>query len=89
MRPTPGAKPFDPADLSFAFEDEPPTDLASAGRRPGVTETSPAVPLAKSGVPRRKGLLGLQPLHLGCLGAILLVEVCIIAGFVWYLSILP
>jgi hypothetical protein len=83
------AKPFDPTDLSFAFEDEPPTDLSSAGARPGVTETSPSQPLKRSGDSRRKGFLGLQPLHLGCLGAIVLVEVCILAGFAWYLSTLP
>jgi hypothetical protein len=53
-----------------------------------VSETSSAQALKQSSAPR-KGLFGLQPLHLGCLGAIVLVEVCILAGFAWYLSVLP
>lgn len=80
------AKPFDPSDLSFAFEDEPPTDL-SAGARPGLSRASSAQPLTRSAAGKR--FLGLQPLHLGCLGAIVLVEICILVGFAWYLSTLP
>lgn len=74
------ARPFDPTDLSFAFDDsetggETPVSLGGSSRAKSVLD-SPAL---------KKRYLGMQPLQLGCLGAIVLVELCILAVAAYYI----
>jgi hypothetical protein len=69
------AKPFDPADLSFEFDEH------AASKVPaGLTETSPAQPLGS--LPGRRGLTGPQWM---VLIAMTLVEFGVLGGFVYLL----
>lgn len=65
------SKPFDPADLSFAFDETADGEVPEALREP-----SPSQPLPRS-TPKR-GLSMTQWIFLGVIG---LVECCILAGF--------
>lgn len=70
------AKPFDPADLSFAFDEN-----AETGVPQNLRETSPSQPLPRS-APKRGGMSMMQWL---VLGGMLLVECCVLAGFGYFI----
>jgi hypothetical protein len=73
------AAPFDPSDLSFAFEDE-----AEADFPPGrAAETPPASPLAEDWTKRRA--LNMSMNQLGCLGVMILLECAILAIGAYYI----
>jgi hypothetical protein len=77
------AAPFDPADLSFAFEEQPEEQGSNENIPASLVETSPATPLpAEAGKPKR--VLGMKPYQLGCLGAIFLFECLLVLGAAYY-----
>jgi hypothetical protein len=67
------AKPFDPADLSFAFDES-----TEAGVPDNLRETSPSQLLGP--VPRRSGLSGRQ---WAAVGVMLLLECGVLGGFAY------
>ena len=71
------AETFDPSELGFAFEENDGMDVP-----PELIESSPAVPLPAQGG-KKKRILGMSPPQLGLLGGMLLVEICVLIGFVW------
>lgn len=71
------AEAFDPSELGFAFEESEGMDVP-----PELVESSPAIPLpAQSG--KKERVLGMTLPQLGLLGGMLLVEICVLIGFVW------
>jgi len=69
------ARPFDPAELEFAFEEGEELEVP-----PELVETSPAIPIAsKAGAKKR--ILGMTPPQLALLGGMIVVEICLLAGF--------
>jgi hypothetical protein len=68
------ARPFDPAELEFAFEEGESTEVP-----PELIESSPAVPLG-SRVSPRKRFLGMTTPQLALLGGMILFEVCLLVG---------
>ena len=68
------SKPFDPADLSFAFDES-----AQGGVPANVRETSPSQPAGQSA---RRG--GFRTVHWATLGAMVLAE-CLILGWFAYI----
>lgn len=68
------AKPFDPADLDFAFDENAPA--AGAEVPENVKEPSPSQKLP---APRPPGAF--SPRQLGLLGGLLVVELCVLATF--------
>lgn len=89
------APPFDPSDLSFAFEDELDTHLSPRGVPEGPSETGPVrqLPSVEETQPRRpasRPVLGMKANQLGCLGVMLLAELCIlIVGGYYIFSVTP
>jgi hypothetical protein len=71
------AKPFDPNDLGFAFEENEALELP-----PELIESSPAVSTPARD-DKKKRILGMTPPQLGLLGGMLLVEICVLIGFAW------
>jgi len=69
------AKPFDPADLSFVFDEHGTAEVPT-----GIMETSPSQPIGQA--PLRRGLSTRQWL---VLVVMLLVEFVVLAGFVYLL----
>ena len=68
------ARPFDPAELEFAFEEG--EDLEVPVER---IESSPAVPLNRRAGPRRR-FMGMTTRQLMLLGGIALFEICLLIG---------
>lgn len=68
-------KPFDPNDLSFAFDEHAETEVPA-----NLRETSPSQQL-----PRVSGKRGLSPGQLILLGGMALVECCALAGFGYFI----
>jgi hypothetical protein len=69
------AEEFDPANLEFAFEEDSGVEVP-----PELIESSPAVPVpAQADAPKR--YLGMTVRQLALLGAMALVELCVLAGF--------
>lgn len=65
------ARPFDPAELAFAFEEDESLEVP-----PELVESSPAVPLAgRTGAKKR--FLGMNTRQLALLGGMILFEVCL------------
>lgn len=85
--PTPAAdaaeddRPFNPADLDFAFEDGEPLPPQA---KPSVRETSPAQPLPKSSAQRGR-ILGMTAGQLALLVGMVVIECCVLAGFGTYI----
>lgn len=89
------APAFDPSDLGFALEDEGELDthLSPPGIPPGPSETGPVrkLPAAQAAVeppaakPASRRVLGMQANQLGCLGIMLLAELCILAVAGYYI----
>lgn len=71
------AKPFDPNDLGFAFEENEALEFPS-----DLIESSPAVSAHANG-DKKKSILGMTLPQLGLLGGMLLVEICVLIGFAW------
>ncbi|MEW6403945.1 MAG: NERD domain-containing protein [Chloroflexota bacterium] len=71
---------FNPADLEFAFEEGQP--LAPQGT-PSLRETSPAQPLPRPSAQKRR-ILGMTMPQLVFLGAMFIVEFCVLIGFIVY-----
>ena len=85
--------PFDPTDLSFALEDDVDTHLSPRGVPPGPTETGPVrrlpdVDETQPSRPAGRRMLGLKANQLGCLGAMVLAELCIllVGGYYIFLA---
>ncbi len=72
------AKPFNPADLSFAFDES--AAPAENGVPQNLRETSPAQPLPA----QKPGQRGMKSWQFVILGVMALCECCIIAGFGYY-----
>ena len=70
------AQPVNPSDVSFALQDESSQPQSSLQE---LRESSPAQPLPKPAAKKR----GISPMQWGMLGFIVLVEFCILAGFVY------
>lgn len=73
------AKPFDPNDLGFAFEDGEGLEIP-----PELVESNPAVPVP-SKEDTKKRILGMTLSQLGLLGGMLLVEICVLIGFAFFI----
>ena len=71
------AKPFDPNDLGFAFEENEALEFPS-----DLIVSSPAVSAPAKG-DKKKSILGMTLPQLGLLGGMLLVEICVLIGFAW------
>jgi hypothetical protein len=69
------AKPFDPNDLGFAFEEGEDLEIP-----PELAESSPVVPVPATG-DTKKRILGMTLPQMGLLGGMLLVEICVLIGF--------
>lgn len=68
------ARPFDPAELEFAFEEGEGLEVP-----PELVESNPAIPiLSKAGAKKR--ILGMTPQQLALLGGMVLFEVCLLIG---------
>jgi len=68
------ARPFDPAELEFAFEEGEGLEVPSE-----LVESSPAIPLnSKPGAKKR--ILGMTTPQLALLGGMILFEVCLLIG---------
>jgi hypothetical protein len=78
-------KPFDPADFDFAMEDDISFDLDPS--RVSVVDTAQAEAAPPSRPPRRR-ILGMTPVQLAVLLALVLALVCIVAGFAYYVLFL-
>ncbi len=72
-------RPFDPSQLSFAFEEE--EAAPGEGLPPGRRERSPAQPLRRPPVVRR----GLSRMQVMILAGMFLVELCVLAGFGYFI----
>jgi hypothetical protein len=69
------SRPFDPAELEFAFEEGDSLDVS-----PELVESSPAIPIqSKAGA--KKHILGMTLPQLAFLGGMILVEICLLVGF--------
>ena len=77
------ARPFDPAELEFAFE-----ETESIEVPPELIESSPAVPLS-SKVGTKKRFLGMTTQQLALLGGMILFEVCLLVGLVLSIFLNP
>jgi hypothetical protein len=77
------AKPFDPADLQFAFEEGEGLDVS-----PELVEPNPAMPLASKASAQRR-FLGMTAPQLVFLGGMILFEVCLLAGLVLLIFLNP
>jgi hypothetical protein len=73
------AKPFDSNDLGFAFEEGEGLEVP-----PELVESSPAVPVP-SQADNKKHILGMTLPQLGLLGGMLLVEICVLIGFAFFI----
>ncbi|MGE5249224.1 MAG: NERD domain-containing protein [Bacteroidota bacterium] len=73
------AAPFDPSDLSFAFEDEVEPDFPP-GRAP---EANPGIPVPEDWT--RTRLLNMSLGQLGCLGAMVVLELIILVVGAYYI----
>jgi hypothetical protein len=68
------ARPFDPAELEFAFEEGDGLEVPEER-----VESSPAIPISsKAGAKKR--ILGMTPQQLALLGGMVLFEVCLLIG---------
>jgi len=68
------AKPFDPAELEFAFEEGEELEVP-----PELVESSPAIPIASKEAAKKR-ILGMTPQQLALLGGMVLFEVCLLIG---------
>jgi hypothetical protein len=68
------ARPFDPAELEFAFEEGESLEVPA-----GLIESSPAIPL-NSRAGTKKRFLGMTTSQLALLGGMILFEVCLLIG---------
>jgi hypothetical protein len=74
-------KPFDPADFDFAMTD----DESPVGTMPAALEgSSSAPPLQQT---KRQRVLGMTPLQLAVIAALVLALVCILVGFAYLVFI--
>jgi hypothetical protein len=71
------AEPFDPSELSFAFDDG--SELA-----PELRENSPARPLPRPG--KKSRTLGMSPRQLLLLGFMMVIECCVLAAGFYIIS---
>lgn len=74
------AKPFNPAELDFAMQEEPAAKTPPAS----VIETSPAQPLPRPAVPRKK-FLGLSTLQLILVAVLTFAFLCVLAVLAYLL----
>jgi len=73
------AEPFNPADLEFAYEEDNGLEVP-----PELVESNPAVPdSSRDG--KKKRVLGMTLPQLGLLGGMLLVEICVLIGFAYFI----
>jgi hypothetical protein len=75
------AKPFNPADFDFEMADE---ETAMEALTPSMEESSPAIPLSRSGSPAKR-VLGMTPLQLVIVAALAIVLLVILAVFAYIL----
>lgn len=68
-------------ELSFAFEEE----KTASEVPPFLRESSPARPIPAPAKPSQRRILGMTPAQLAFLAAMLVIELCVVAGFVAYL----
>jgi hypothetical protein len=81
------AKPFDPADFDFAMADEEaPVDAVTPAE-----ENASTIDSVSSPAPQRKRVLGMTPVQLGVVGALVVALLILLAVFAYLLltSILP
>jgi hypothetical protein len=78
-------KPFDPSDFDFAMDEEPNFEISPANSS-STLESNPAQPLPSK--PRSRRSLGMTPMQLAIIAALVLALVCIVAGFGYYLTVL-
>jgi hypothetical protein len=76
-------KPFDPKDLGFAFEDDGQSTLQDVS--PQLSESSPAQRLPPQPVKSRK-IMGMTTAQVILLAVMLIVECCVLIGFVYIIS---
>jgi len=70
---------FNPADLGFAYEED-----YGEEAPPDLMESSPDV-TASSQAGKKKRILGMTTPQLGLLGGMLLVEICVLIGFAYFI----
>jgi hypothetical protein len=75
------AKPFDPAELEFAFEEGGNLEVP-----PGLVEPNPAIHIPAKA---KKRILGMTPSQLALLGGMALIEVCLLAGLALIILLNP
>jgi hypothetical protein len=68
------ARPFDPAELEFAFEEGESLEVP-----PGLVESSPAIPLADRPAAKKR-FLGMTTPQLALLGGMILFEICLVTS---------
>jgi hypothetical protein len=78
-------KPFDPADFDFAMEEELSFEIDSSN--PASVESSPARPLSTL-QPRGRRIMGMTPGQVAILAGLVLLFLCIMAGFAYYVLVL-
>jgi len=78
-------KPFDPADFDFAMTDDEPSEdgVPSALKELGSAGST------SQPKPKRQRTLGMTPLQLAVIAALGLALVCVLAGFVYLVFIMP
>ena len=69
------AKPLDPNDLEFAFEEGQGLEV-----HPDLIESNPAVPLPAQ-AESKKRILNMTRPQLALLGGMILIEICVLIGF--------
>jgi hypothetical protein len=75
------AKPFDPTELEFAFEEGGNLEVP-----PGLVEPNPAIHIPAKA---KKRILGMTPSQLALLGGMALIEVCLLAGLALIILLNP
>jgi len=75
------AKPFNPADFDFAMVDE---ETAMEALTPSLEESNPATPLPRPASPAKR-VLGMTPLQLMIVAALVIALLCILAVFAYIL----
>lgn len=68
------ARPFDPAELEFAFEEGESIEVP-----PELIESNPAVPLSSRASPKKR-FMGMTTPQLALLGGMILFEICLLVG---------
>lgn len=75
-------KPFNPSDFDFAMDEEPNFDITPPAA--DMAEASPVEP-SMPAKPRANRTLGMTPMQLLVVAALVLALVCVLAGFMYYI----